>query len=76
MDYYRPHTTGGVVQSNNIDNSLLNMASDSYASDFWNVPYNDGLSPMKQIEGKIYEICAHTQFQLFKHEYIDRQSLT
>lgn len=54
MDYYRPNAAGGIVQPNNIDptnNNLLNMASDSYASDFWNIPYSDGLSPMKQIEG-------------------------
>lgn len=58
MDYYRPHATGGVVHPNNIDhtnnnnnNNFLNMASDSYASDFWTIPYSEGMSPMKQIEG-------------------------
>lgn len=59
MDYYRPHAAGGIVQSNNIDhtnnnNNFLNMASDSYASDFWTIPYSEGMSPMKQIEGKLF----------------------
>lgn len=56
MDYYRSNIPGGggIVPPNSIDtnNSILNSASDSYASNYWNIPYSDGLSPMKQIEGK------------------------
>lgn len=54
MDYYRSNIAGGIVPSNANDtnNTILNSASDSYASNYWNIPYSDGLSPMKQIEGK------------------------
>lgn len=54
MDYYRTNIAGGVVQPTTIDtnNAILNSANDSYASNYWSVPYSDGLSPMKQIEGK------------------------
>lgn len=54
MDYYRSNIAGGIVPSNANDtnSTVLNSASDSYASNYWNVPYSDGLSPMKQIEGK------------------------
>lgn len=53
MDYYRPHVAAGPsTLSNNDTNNILNMASDSYAPDYWNIPYSNGLSPMKQIEGK------------------------
>lgn len=54
MDYYRSNIAGGIIPSNSIEtnNSALNSASDSYASNYWNIPYSDGLSPMKQIEGK------------------------
>lgn len=38
--------------ANDSNSTILNSASDSYASNYWNVPYSDGLSPMKQIEGK------------------------
>lgn len=56
MEYYRSNIPGGVTSSNptDIGNNLFNSASDSYASNYWNVPYSDGLSPMKQIEGKIF----------------------
>lgn len=56
MDYYRTSVAGGIVQPNPIDtgNSILNSASDSYASNYWSVPYTDGLSPMKQIEGRTF----------------------
>lgn len=55
MDYYRSNIAGGIVQPNPTDatNTLLNAAHDSYASSYWNMPYADnGLSPMKQIEGE------------------------
>lgn len=57
MDYYRPNIGGGIIPSNpaDVSNHLLNSASDSYASNYWNVPYSDGLSPMKQIEGKVID---------------------
>lgn len=56
MDYYRTNIAGGVAQHNPIDtnSAILNSASDSYAPNYWNVPYTDGLSPMKQIEGKFF----------------------
>lgn len=56
MEYYRSNITGAIASSNptDISNNLFNSASDSYASNYWNVPYSDGLSPMKQIEGKIF----------------------
>lgn len=55
MDYYRSNIAGGIVPSNvnDTNNTVLNAASDSYASNYWNIPYSDGLSPMKQIEGKL-----------------------
>lgn len=55
MDYYRSNITGGLIPSQNNSDSnsnILNPVSDSYAPDYWNIPYTDGLSPMKQIEGK------------------------
>lgn len=57
MDYYRVQENDGIMPgatSLHIADTanLLNMASDSYASDYWNIPYTNGLSPMKQIEGK------------------------
>lgn len=54
MDYYRTNIAGGVVQTNPVEayNTILNSASDSYASNYWSVPYTDGISPMKQIEGQ------------------------
>lgn len=54
MDYYRSNIAGGILPSNvnDTNSNILNSASDSYASNYWNVPYSDGLSPMKQIEGK------------------------
>lgn len=52
MDYYRSNIAGGIVPSNANDTNILNSASDSYSSNYWNIPYSDGLSPMKQIEGK------------------------
>lgn len=56
MEYYRTNIAGGIAQHNSIDtnNIILNSATDSYASTYWNIPYTDGLSPMKQIEGRIY----------------------
>lgn len=57
MDYYRPNMNGGgVIPSHNFADTnaaIMNPASDSYASDYWSIPYTDGLSPMKQIEGKL-----------------------
>lgn len=54
MEYYRSNIAGGITPTNQIDatNTILNSASDSYTSNYWNIPYSDGLSPMKQIEGK------------------------
>lgn len=52
MDYYRTQDSDGMLPSTSADSNLLNMASDSYAPDYWNIPYTNGLSPMKQIEGK------------------------
>lgn len=60
MDYYRPNmNVGGVIPSQSYpdtNTTILNSASDSYASDFWSIPYTDGLSPMKQIEGKCFSV--------------------
>lgn len=55
MEYYRPNINSGITPSNSADTStnLLNSASDSYASNYWNVSYSDGISPMKQIEGNL-----------------------
>lgn len=60
MEYYRPNVTGGMTQTNLCDtnNMILNSATDSYASNYWNIPYTDGLSPMKQIEGKNNKIIV------------------
>lgn len=57
MDYYRSNIAGGggsimPSNANDTNQTILNVASDSYASNYWNIPYSDGLSPMKQIEGK------------------------
>lgn len=60
MDYYRSNIAaggggGGSIippNPNDTNNTILNSASDSYAPNYWNIPYSDGLSPMKQIEGK------------------------
>lgn len=54
MDYYRAQTmTDGIIPSTSSTDSshMINIASDSYAPDYWNIPYTNGLSPMKQIEG-------------------------
>lgn len=58
MDYYRTNIAGGVVQTSPVEanNAILNSASDSYASNYWSVPYTDGLSPMKQIEGQFLSL--------------------
>lgn len=55
MEYYRSNIAGGIAQSNpnDVSNTLLNSTNDTYASSYWNIPYTDnGVSPMKQIEGK------------------------
>lgn len=54
MEYYRSNITGGVASQHLMDtnSAILNTASDSYAPNYWNISYADGLSPMKQIEGK------------------------
>lgn len=57
MDYYRSNITAGggnilPSNANDTNQTILNAASDSYASNYWTIPYSDGLSPMKQIEGK------------------------
>lgn len=55
MEYYRTQLTDGVLPSTSHDNNntILNVASDSYAPDYWSIPYTNGLSPMKQIEGRV-----------------------
>lgn len=36
------------------ENTLLNITNDCfYSSDYWNIPYTNGLTPMKQIEGNV-----------------------
>lgn len=56
MEYYRSNIAGGIPSTNSTDAStaVLNSASDAYGPNYWNIPYTDGLSPMKQIEGKIH----------------------
>lgn len=56
MEYYRSNSIGGMPPTNTTDvtNSIINSASDAYASNYWNIPYTDGLSPMKQIEGAFF----------------------
>lgn len=51
MDYYRVQTTDETLAPLGADNNSLNIACDSYAADYWNNTYVNGLSPMKQIEG-------------------------
>lgn len=61
MEYYRTNVVAGAgsgiapLNSNEtLNNAVLNVASDSYAPNYWNIPYSDGLSPMKQIEGETF----------------------
>lgn len=56
MEYYRSNSIGGMppTHTTDVNNSILNSASDAYASNYWNIPYTDGLSPMKQIEGAFF----------------------
>lgn len=58
MEYYRSQLTDGIIPSTSSDNNntILNVASDSYSPDYWNIPYTNGLSPMKQIEGREMKI--------------------
>lgn len=55
MEYYRSNiASGGIAQQPDLtdtNNINMNSAIDSYASTYWNIPYTDGVSPMKQIEG-------------------------
>lgn len=51
MDYYRVQTSDETLAPIGADNNSLNIACDSYAPDYWNNTYVNGLSPMKQIEG-------------------------
>lgn len=55
MEYYRSNVAGGIVPNHNdANNTLLIPTNESYASSYWNMPYTDnGISPMKQIEGKL-----------------------
>lgn len=80
MDYYRPNMSGsggggGVIPSQNYAdaNSMnLNSASDSYAPDYWTIPYTDGLSPMKQIEGNF--LLLFSLFQAYIDFFIPKYS--
>lgn len=39
------------------EGSLIGLSNDCfYSSDYWNIPYTNGLTPMKQIEGAICKI--------------------
>lgn len=75
MDYYRTNIAGGVVQTSpvEVNNAILNSASDSYASNYWSVPYTDGLSPMKQIEGQFLSRGIHffsiVQLEIIKKNF-------
>lgn len=73
MDYYRPNmSVGGVIPTQNYhdtNTTILNSASDSYAPDFWSIPYTDGLSPMKQIEGKYCIISLWSIVELLAVEF-------
>lgn len=68
MEYYRSNVTGGIPQTNSIDvnNTIINSASDAYASNYWNIPYTDGLSPMKQIEGTLHLMKINELIYLFQ----------
>lgn len=63
MDYYRSQITDGILPSTSAETNMLNIASDSYASDYWNIPYSNGLSPMKQIEGR----TPSTKYYLYSY---------
>lgn len=44
-----------------------------YASDYWNIPYANGLTPMKQIEGKL---CAYSYIDFFDNSiYLSNNNL-
>lgn len=54
MDYHRSSLSDGIYSQhlNVTDNNMMNVTNDCfYASDYWNIPYTNGLTPMKQIEG-------------------------
>lgn len=51
MDYHRVSMTDGMLAS---ENNILNVTNDCfYSPDYWNIPYTNGLTPMKQIEGNL-----------------------
>lgn len=58
MDYYRVQASDETLAPIGADNNSLNIACDSYAPDYWNNTYMNGLSPMKQIEG----LCIFCKF--------------
>lgn len=39
-----------------LPNSSTTISDCFYASDYWNIPYSNGLTPMKQIEGNLCEL--------------------
>lgn len=65
IEYHRsPLNDGGLQINGNTqinhhpsEGSLIGLTNDCfYSSDYWNIPYTNGLTPMKQIEGAICKI--------------------
>lgn len=53
MDYHRVSMADGMLTNHSTsENNILNVTNDCfYSPDYWNIPYTNGLTPMKQIEG-------------------------
>lgn len=57
MDYHRVSMADGMLanhMNSSSENNILNVTNDCfYSPDYWNIPYTNGLTPMKQIEGNL-----------------------
>lgn len=56
MDYHRVSMADGMLGNHSTpENNILNVTNDCfYSPDYWNIPYTNGLTPMKQIEGNFF----------------------
>ncbi|XP_037039117.1 T-box transcription factor TBX10 [Bradysia coprophila] len=52
MDYHRVSMADGMLSNHSgTESNILNVTNDCfYSPDYWNIPYTNGLTPMKQIE--------------------------